>query len=244
LNPEILVVDEVLSVGDTQFQKKCIGKMQDVANSGRTVLFVSHNMAVIQQLCEYGLFLEQGKVKAQATVGEIVSQYNAVGNVSRMGSFNAQNRSGSGWARVKSIKIVDQQNQEIDFVTNDADLIFHIELSVSETSKADKLRGLLFEIMFYTDTGDPVTSVTNVDSPRLDLPSKDSCQIQMRLPGPTFVPGRYRINTFLGFPFKEHVDEVFDALVFDILPPVIPWRPYDLHAIRGNVCRKAEWTYI
>ena len=64
LDPEILVVDEVLAVGDAEFQKKAIGKMQDVSRGeGRTVLFVSHNMGSIKALCKHGLLLENGKVK-------------------------------------------------------------------------------------------------------------------------------------------------------------------------------------
>src|SRR3989475_12019016 len=62
LEPEILVVDEVLAVGDTEFQKKCLGRMDTVAREGRTVLFVSHNMAVIQRLCTRGLFLGSGRL--------------------------------------------------------------------------------------------------------------------------------------------------------------------------------------
>jgi lipopolysaccharide transport system ATP-binding protein len=62
LEPEILVVDEVLAVGDAEFQKKCLGKMGDVASEGRTVLFVSHNMGAVEQLCGSGILLEQGKI--------------------------------------------------------------------------------------------------------------------------------------------------------------------------------------
>ena len=60
LEPEILVVDEVLAVGDAQFQKKCLGKMNDVSSEGRTVLFVSHNLAAIQQLCSRGMVFQNG----------------------------------------------------------------------------------------------------------------------------------------------------------------------------------------
>ncbi|MBK6989944.1 MAG: ABC transporter ATP-binding protein [Bacteroidetes bacterium] len=63
LEPEILIVDEVLAVGDSEFQKKCLGKMQDVSSSGRTVLFVSHNMAAIQNLCDKAIFLKKGEVQ-------------------------------------------------------------------------------------------------------------------------------------------------------------------------------------
>ena len=76
LDPEILVVDEVLAVGDAEFQKKAIGKMQDVAQGeGRTVLYVSHNMASIRQLCNHGVLLENGSVKAMGEVNEIVDMY-------------------------------------------------------------------------------------------------------------------------------------------------------------------------
>ena len=76
LDPEILVVDEVLAVGDAEFQKKAIGKMQDVAQGeGRTVLFVSHNMASIRQLCHNCVLLENGSVKSIGEVNEIVDQY-------------------------------------------------------------------------------------------------------------------------------------------------------------------------
>src|SRR5690242_6302520 len=75
LQPEILVVDEVLAVGDAAFQKKCLGKMQDVATGGRTVLFVSHNMAAIARLCRRALLLQQGSVVADGPVQRVVSSY-------------------------------------------------------------------------------------------------------------------------------------------------------------------------
>ena len=76
LEPEILVVDEVLAVGDAEFQKKAIGKMQDVSQGeGRTVLFVSHNMASIKALCKHGVLLENGSVKAMGDVADIVDLY-------------------------------------------------------------------------------------------------------------------------------------------------------------------------
>jgi lipopolysaccharide transport system ATP-binding protein len=75
LDPEILVVDEVLSVGDAEFQKKCLGKMSEVGNAGRTVLFVSHNIQAIRQLCDRVLLLREGKVVADGPTGHIVQQY-------------------------------------------------------------------------------------------------------------------------------------------------------------------------
>ena len=75
LEPEILVVDEVLAVGDAEFQKKCLGKMGDVAHEGRTVLFVSHNMQAIRKLCKETIWIEAGQIKQRATSEEIVDRY-------------------------------------------------------------------------------------------------------------------------------------------------------------------------
>ncbi len=76
LEPEILVVDEVLAVGDVAFQKKCLGKMNDVASDGRTILFVSHNMAAIENLCNKGILVNQGQIEYQSdNIRDVVSQY-------------------------------------------------------------------------------------------------------------------------------------------------------------------------
>jgi lipopolysaccharide transport system ATP-binding protein len=75
LEPEILIIDEVLAVGDAEFQKKCIGKMEDVSKSGRTILFVSHNMAAVQSLCSKAIWLHSGKVKSIDAVSSIIAEY-------------------------------------------------------------------------------------------------------------------------------------------------------------------------
>jgi lipopolysaccharide transport system ATP-binding protein len=91
LEPEILIVDEVLSVGDARFQQKCLGKMDDVAKGGRTVLFVSHNMAAVQRLATSALLLERGRLKASGHVRSMVARYLSGG---AHASFLAQRRSG------------------------------------------------------------------------------------------------------------------------------------------------------
>src|ERR1700743_538513 len=75
LEPEILIVDEVLAVGDAEFQKKCLGKMEDVSKGGRTVLFVSHNMAIIQKLCQRGIWLKDGQLHRDGKADEIIETY-------------------------------------------------------------------------------------------------------------------------------------------------------------------------
>ena len=109
-------------------------------------------------------------------------------------------------------------------------------------SSGVSLRGLVVEIVVLSDQGQPLLSLMNVDDGGPELPAAPSCTISARLPGPTFIPGRYRLNAFVGVPYLEHVDEVPDAFEFEIVEPQRPWRPYQLHITRGIACRKAQWS--
>jgi lipopolysaccharide transport system ATP-binding protein len=80
LEPEILIIDEVLAVGDVEFQKKCLGKMQDVAGEGRTVIFVSHNIAAIKALCDKGILINHGRLLNIGRINETVNEYNKLSN--------------------------------------------------------------------------------------------------------------------------------------------------------------------
>ena len=91
LEPEILIVDEVLAVGDAQFQKKCLGKMQDVSRSGRTVLFVSHNLSTVQTLCKTGILLERGRVRCHSNAQEALRAYSESTNKLDSIEFPANN---------------------------------------------------------------------------------------------------------------------------------------------------------
>jgi lipopolysaccharide transport system ATP-binding protein len=90
LEPEILIVDEVLAVGDHAFQQKCLGKMRDVSTGhGRTILFVSHNMGALAQLCEHGILLEQGQIKSSGPVRDVIQTYlkSSLGHESALARF-------------------------------------------------------------------------------------------------------------------------------------------------------------
>jgi lipopolysaccharide transport system ATP-binding protein len=113
LEPEILVVDEVLAVGDADFQKKCLGKMGDVAKEGRTVLFVSHNMTAVEHLCERGLLLKEGKITENSNIGEVIRDY--LSNIQVKKAHNSstphviyENKDPSGDFAILSIETLDQ----------------------------------------------------------------------------------------------------------------------------------------
>jgi len=127
LEPEILVVDEVLAVGDAQFQKKCLGKMDDVSKEGRTVLFVSHNMAMISNLCRKGLFLNSGKLEFQGQSADAVIKY-----------YQATSRQGAAYAREFMSDIAELLGAELFGVTDFSDITIHDELVVRMRYKIKK----------------------------------------------------------------------------------------------------------
>ncbi len=242
LEPEILLVDEVLAVGDANFQRKCLGKLGDIAETGRTVVFVSHNLAAVQRLCRRAILLRQGRIADQGPVGDVVKEYLRVSaeEVS-VSQFRTDARRGTGWARIIDTKLVDDDGNAIGSRACDQALNLVVDVETTEGHGTQTLRGLVLELMFVSDEGHPVTSVMNVDDGAAEFPSTNRCRLRVRIPSPTFMPGRYRLGLFLGIPFLQHVDDIDNALSFEILPPEMPWRPYELHPSRGVVCVKAEW---
>jgi lipopolysaccharide transport system ATP-binding protein len=107
LEPEILLVDEVLAVGDIAFQRKCLGKMEDVSRQGRTVLFVSHNMASIQALCTNALLFSQGRIAFRGPTNEVVAKYQQSSfDLAKTISLEArQDRQGDGSVRITALNI-------------------------------------------------------------------------------------------------------------------------------------------
>lgn len=114
LEPEILIVDEVLAVGDAEFQKKCIGKMKDVSGEGRTVLFVSHNMAAIQNLCESAIYLKRGQVQTIGSVDTVLSEYlKASAHQQQIDLVDRKDREGNGAIRFESVELKDMNDQSL-----------------------------------------------------------------------------------------------------------------------------------
>lgn len=103
LQPEILLIDEVLAVGDAAFQQKCLGKMDDVAKQGRTVIFVSHNMSAVQELCQRGILIESGSIAFDGPVSECIGQY--FKNTSADDVFRANDQVGSSPLHISGIKV-------------------------------------------------------------------------------------------------------------------------------------------
>src|SRR5215510_4486366 len=169
LEPEILIVDEVLAVGDSEFQKKCLGKMREVATEGRTVLFVSHNMVAVQQLCQRGLMFHQGKLMFCGTIADTVRNY--IGQVKTLASTEVgkrKDRTGSQWLKFTNIVIYDSEGNEIDQVMSGQDIFVRLYYE-SEKEMQNALIFVSFNVR--NNQGILLTNMNSVDSgfSRLDI---------------------------------------------------------------------------
>ncbi|WP_317897489.1 ABC transporter ATP-binding protein [Aurantibacillus circumpalustris] len=134
LEPDILIVDEVLAVGDAQFQRKCLGKMEDVSTKeGRTILFVSHNMGAVQNLCNKGLFLQEGKAINYSDISTVIKQYLDFGNTVSNSVFTFEDQENYKTSKAYFTKVeLKNKNSEhtSDYPVGDA-INFHIQFESS-----------------------------------------------------------------------------------------------------------------
>jgi lipopolysaccharide transport system ATP-binding protein len=137
LSPEILIVDEVLAVGDAEFQKKCLGKMRDVAARGRTVLFVSHSMPAVESLTTRCLFLRNGIVVLEGDSREVVSQYLAADDAAPSGATNAWRHRGDGPQRIIGLTCRDRDGSERRTFYPTEDIYLQITIESPESNQWD-----------------------------------------------------------------------------------------------------------
>ncbi len=164
LEPEILVVDEVLAVGDADFQRKCLGKMGDVANSGRTVLFVSHNMSAILRLTQDSIVLDKGKVILNAPSSEAVDFYLNRG-LSKVGERFWEGEevpASSAPFRPLAIRILDKLGQVSDSVRSVDPIQIEIDYELTED-----VTGLRVGFYLFTTRGEPIFTSFDIDSEEL-----------------------------------------------------------------------------
>jgi lipopolysaccharide transport system ATP-binding protein len=136
LEPEILIVDEVLAVGDAEFQKKCLGRMDDVSrNDGRTILFVSHNLAAVSNLCTSGLFMRNGTLQSIGPVNQIIEEYISYGKVAS-GQVTGEaieyaHRSDKAYFNKISLLV---NNEVTSSLSTNSDIVVEIEFTVTESN--------------------------------------------------------------------------------------------------------------
>jgi lipopolysaccharide transport system ATP-binding protein len=194
LEPEILIIDEVLAVGDAAFQKKCLAKVEDVAKGGRTVLFVSHNMAAIQGLCSKCFLLSNGQLVAEGTPQSVVEQYLSDASLNTPAPLEQRkDRRGSGEIRFSEVSILDAKGRNIDATLTGQD----VDIAVAYRSRADKpISRLDVHITFYTTLGQFMFTCSSEASGHPFEGLAPSGVVVCHIPELPLAPGRYVFNLY------------------------------------------------
>jgi lipopolysaccharide transport system ATP-binding protein len=244
LEPEILVLDEVLAFGDAAFQKKCLGKMGDVASGGRTVLFVSHNMNAVQRLCNRAILLDSGTVAQQGSVRDCVKTYSCAAHLGAGGRTDLSRssgvkRRGSGLAQFEAAELMNMDGDLISTVHFGEP----VRLRLTICSKRH-LREVALGFSFVAADGTEVQGTTALDGGVARDLHPGSQALECRVDPMLLTPGRYflRAAIFSGTETYEHLDEFlpFEVAAYgNIEGGRIPSRHYV-----GYVYQSYSWSEV
>jgi lipopolysaccharide transport system ATP-binding protein len=245
LDPEILIIDEVLAVGDAAFQQKCLGKMSEVARGGRTILFVSHNAAAVESLCTRGLVLDDGGLVFDGTQSEAIDFYAASRVATGTDLRNRSDRAGTGEVRAVSITLRNARGQIVSAPRSGEEL--EIAMSFERRNQRSMPR-VAVQISITTHLGAPVFTHANwLNGETFDeLP--DAFTISCRIPKLPLPAGHFRIGFRIGFRLRpdvrapEAIDMIDNALDLQVEAGVF-FQTGKLPPLQSGVCLvEAAWA--
>ncbi len=205
LEPEILIVDEVLAVGDAQFQKKCMGKMEEVGKEGRTVIFVSHNMGAVSSLCQKGILLKKGELINIGSSKEVVSHY-LEGDSVRQTKYVALAALEVPYFRKIEIKPHDEDHQ-----------VFHIDqpIQIAFSIEPYEKKALVISIVIKDSSGLWVHHSTNEFGENYS--ENSFSEILCTIPPYGLAPGKYYVDVYLAKRAREMFQAIESSLIFEVI---------------------------
>jgi lipopolysaccharide transport system ATP-binding protein len=228
VNPDILVVDEVLAVGDAAFQKKCIAKAESIAGTGRTVLIVSHQMPVLQRLCTRAILIDGGMIQADGMTRDVVRNYLQTLEARASTDLSVRStRTGRGRLRVVGIEIFNEMGP----VASGQPAAFRLLVD----GPREALQCLLTII---DELGDPVTSF---DTREHSLHDREGDVYTVYVESLMLRPGRYRVDVALVADDRVVEDHVETAAVFEVMPGFLDDRPVTAQPGFGSVSFPHRW---
>lgn len=210
LEPEILIVDEVLAVGDAQFQKKCLGKMEDVGKEGRTVLFVSHNMATVTTLCQRGIWLIGGQVHMEGDAEQVTSKFLTYG-AEHSGDviINSSNKPNQRFCFNRVSLLNSERNISSTFDIREP-IKIRLEYSARQTFK-----DLEISLRVYNSSGIPIFTTNRSSSTSLEILNGNHIS-EIEIPYQFLVPGTYSIDIAAHVPNIEVICNHQSLISFEI----------------------------
>jgi lipopolysaccharide transport system ATP-binding protein len=244
LESDVLLIDEVLAVGDAEFQRKCLGKMHDVADEGRTVIFVSHNLSAVQRLCERALLIESGRLAMDGPAGAVVGEYLArSGNRQTGGVCTVPDdapRFGTGEARIRTIELKSLDGEPLSGVHFGQPV--QVEVVVEAGAPIPEA---VFEIGISSVEGQRVLTAQSIDRERPpDALSKgrNETRAELRM---TLLPGEYALDVGVHRRSGVTVDYLEQVLSFTALNvPQVGEDHYPWPGVRGYARPDSDWSPV
>ncbi|MBK9105341.1 MAG: ABC transporter ATP-binding protein [Saprospiraceae bacterium] len=214
LEPDILLIDEVLAVGDQEFRKKCMARLLDVSGQGRTIIMVSHQMSYLKDLCHTGVYLHAGSVMYQGTMDDTINHYvNHYSTTKRIAVRDREDRRGSGIVRMTSFEALDKNEYPVHNVAAGEAVTFRMQLATS----AANVFNVVIQIEFYDMYGQLCfvanNSISDHAIPKLEGQGTISCHVQ-KFPLNT---GLYFINASI-YASNQLSDEILNLMEVEVDP--------------------------
>jgi len=213
LEPEILIVDEVLAVGDAEFQRKCLGKMKDVAGSGRTVILVSHNMAAVQHLCERAIYLRNGNLIESGPSEQVIGTYmRAAQGPAAANLAIREDRSGNGKVRFNSLALRDAKGNAVSALTCGQE--GRIALQLNNPGKST-INGLMISLGIDDHLGNRIVLLSSEVTGQITNVSGDNVNVNVIIPRLPLKQGTYGLTLFASSN-GEVADWIQDAVMMNV----------------------------
>jgi lipopolysaccharide transport system ATP-binding protein len=240
IEPQILIVDEVLAVGDIEFQKKCIGKMSDVAKGGRTVLFVSHNMMAVENLCTRAIWIENGSIAQDGGVSDVIRGYIKSSSDTRVLDSKRLDRRGNGDASFQNVKTLDCDGHYRDTFSMGETIIIEFEILFYR-----ELSNLHFAITFrQTHTGLNVFHLTNNDCDfHLENILKGTRIVRVEIPNCLLYPNTYDVSLYVDNR-SDVIDDLRNICTITMLQSNVSKRTTPFYNHLGIIHHSTIWREI
>jgi lipopolysaccharide transport system ATP-binding protein len=238
LEPEILLVDEVLAVGDAAFQQKCLGKMGEVAQGGRTVFLVSHTMAAISSLCTASMLFDAGELICFGSPEKVIDKYlRSLTSGSTEAAFaHDQKRRGSGQYRFTRASFHDTSGSPANSFEFNDEIRFRFNIE----GRPGRDHSLFCVVMVRTSSGVPVLCL--MSEPSMSWPVAPRISVECALPRCPLYAGTYVVSYWLGRDPNHEIDSVPDALSFQVRPGKLNSYGFDLTWRVGVVHCESAWS--
>jgi lipopolysaccharide transport system ATP-binding protein len=240
LEPEILVVDEVLAVGDVEFQKKCLGKMNDVAQKGRTVLFVSHNLAAVENLCKRGVLLEKGELLQVGSIDDAIRKYlNTESELdSQISLVSSPRANATQRAFLQQLTFRDAQGMMSSQFPIGSDVIFDVKIH-----SADPIVHCRVAIRIYSTSGQRVTTFHTEYQYLHHIMVNGSAAVRCIWHKCRLSPGRYSVELQVGNETSV-LDKLDSCAAFEIIPHDLYGTGKVLPSHAGLIHPDATWEIL